>query len=153
MANPDIPSALGVLQTHLAAAGTALTDDLLDVDRGLPATRGRQIRYYWGGEVEPPRMGGPLVLNGQMVGERFIIAALWPLTDLSEELVTAIDVEMQLLAGEVRTRLLGDSTLGGYVTDLELSYAEPDIAIISNARHIVLQWTLDLAYVEYALAS
>ena len=148
----DIPAALVVLQAHLVAAGAALTDPLLDVDRGLPATRGRQLRYYWGGEVEPPRMGGPRVLNGEMVGERFLIAALWPLTDLSEELASATDIEMQLLAGEIRTRINGDSTLGGNVTDLDLAYGEPDLVIIANARHVALRWDLDLAYVEYTIA-
>jgi hypothetical protein len=153
VANPDIPAALVVLQAHLVAAGAALTDDILDVDRGLLATRGRQIRYYWGGEVAPVRMGPEhRVLNGEMVGQRFIIAAAWPLTDLTEANVTAIDVEMQQLAGEVRTRIQGDSTLGGNVTDLDLNYAEPDLIVIAGARHVVLRWDLDLAYIEYTLA-
>ena len=149
MANPDIPAALAVLATHLTNAGAALTDPILDVDRGLP-TGGRQLRYYWAGEVPPPKMSGPLVLNGQMVGERVAIAALWPLTNLSVELVTAIDAEMQVLAGEIRTRIQGDSQFGGNVTDLDLGYAEPDLVTISNARHVAVRWDLDLAYVEYA---
>lgn len=149
---PNIPAALVVLEAHLTAAGLALPDDLLDVARGLP-TGGRQLRYYWGGEVEPPRMGGPLVLNGEMVGQRFVIAALWPLSDLSPELVTTIDIEMQLLAGEIRTRIQGDSQLGGNVTDLDLGYADPDIVVIANARHVALIWQLDLAYVEYPIAA
>jgi len=148
----NIPAAIVVLQAHLVAAGAALTDPLLDVDRGLPATRGRQVRYYWGGEVDPPRMAGRRDLTGDIVGQRFIIAALWPLSDLSEELVTAIDIEMQLLAGEIRTRIDGDSQLGGNVTDLDLGYAEPDIVTVANARHIALRWDLDLSYVEYTVA-
>ncbi len=151
MANPDIPAALVVLATHLTNAGAALPDPIGDVDRGLPIG-GRMIRYWWGGEVPPPKMSGPLVLNGRMVGERFEIAALWPASDLDVTLITAIDVEMQLLAGEVRTRIQGDSQLGGNVTDLDLDYAAPDVVTISNARHLVLRWTLDLSYVEYALA-
>jgi hypothetical protein len=151
VANPDIPAALVVLEAHLVAAGAALTDDILDVDRGL-LTGGRQIRYYWSGECEPPNMGGTRVLNGELVGQRFTIAACWPLSDLSVELVEAIDVEMQLIAGEVRTRIQGDSTLGGNLTDLDLGYGEPDALLISGSRHVVLQWQLDFAYVEYAIA-
>jgi len=147
MAN-DIPTALTVLATHLTAAGAALPDPILDVDRGLP-TGGRNIRYYWGGEFDPPHMGGNSDLDGEMVGQRFIIAALWPLSDLSVEQVTAIDIEMQLLAGQIRTRILNDSQLGGNVTDLELSHASPDLVFIGNARHVALSWDLDLAYVEY----
>lgn len=152
MANPDIPAALTQLQTHLVAAGAALTDKLLDVDRGLPATRGRQLRYYWGGEVEPPRMDGPMVLNGEMVGQRFIIAALWPLSGLDEGLVTAIDTEMQVLAGEIRTRLNADNDLADHCDNTILHYAEPDIVTIANARHVVLLWDFDIAYIEYPLA-
>ena len=151
MANPDIASALGVLDTHLIAAGAAITEDINDVARGLP-TGGRQIRYYWAGEVEPPKMGGPRVLNGQMVGQRFAIVALWPLTDLSPATVTSIDAEMQTLAGEIRTRIQGDATLGGYVTDLDLGYGDPDLVLVSGARHIAVKWDLDLSYVEYAVA-
>jgi hypothetical protein len=150
MANPDIPAALVVLQAHLVAAGGALTDPMLNVDRGLP-TGGRQLRYYWGGEVDPPAMP-TRDMTGDIVGQRFIIAALWPLSDLSVELVTAIDTEMQALAGQVRTRILGDSQLGGNVTDLTLSNAEPDLVSIGNARHVALRWDLDLSYIEYAIA-
>ncbi len=152
MANPDIPAALVVLQAHLVAAGGALTVPILDVTRGLP-TGGRAIRYYWGGEVEPPKMTGPRVLNGQLVGQRFRIAATWPLSDLSPEQVTAIDVEMQLLAGQIRTRIQGDSQLGGNVTDLDLDYGDPDLVLISGARYVAMTWDLDLAYVEYAVAA
>ncbi len=151
MSNPDIPAALVVLQAHLVAAGAALTDPLLDVDRGV-LTGGRTIRYYWSGECEPPKMPGPRVLNGELVGQRFTIAACWPLTDLSVEQVTALDIEMQSLAGQVRTRIQGDSQLGGNVTDLDLDYGEPSMLTIAGARHVVMEWQLDLAYVEYAVA-
>jgi hypothetical protein len=151
MANPDIPAAIAVLQTHLAAAGAALTHDILDVSRGV-LTGGRSIRYYWVGECEPPKMGGQRVLNGEMVGQRFVIAASWPLSDLSTAQVTALDTEMQTLAGEIRTRIQGDSTLGGNVTDLDLEYGEAQMLAIANARHVVMEWQLDLAYVEYAIA-
>jgi hypothetical protein len=151
MANPDIPAALVVLATHLTAAGAALPDPIQDVDRGLP-TGGRMIRYYWGGEVDPPKMPGRRSLNSDIVGQRFEIAATWPLTDLTPEQVTIIDVEMQLLAGQIRTRIDGDSQLGGNVTDLTLGNAEVDLVVISTARYVGLRWMLDLSYVEYALA-
>lgn len=152
MANPDIPAALVVLQTHLVAAGAALTDDILDVDRGVLATRGRQIRYYWAGEIEPPLLPGNRSLSHELVGQRFMIVAAWPLSDLSEALITAVDTEAQLLAAEIRTRLAGDNSLGDHVTGLTLSYAEPDMLTIANARHLVVSWELDVAHVEYALA-
>ena len=149
----DIEAALAVLETHLVAAGAALTDPMEDVDRGIPATSGRSIRYYWAGEVAPPKMSGPMVFNGIMVGERFVIAAVWPLSDLDVETVTAIDVEMQDLADQVRTRIHGDSQLGGNVTDLNLDYGEPELVTIAGARHVALRWDLDLAYNEYPISA
>ena len=149
---PDIAAALVVLATHLTAAGAALTDPLTDVDRGLP-TGGRQLRYYWGAEVPPPKMSGPRVLNGELVGQRFVIAATWPLGNLLPDTVTAIDIEMQALVGQVRTRIQGDSTLGGNVVDLDLGYADADLVSISNARHVAVRWDLDLSYVEYTISA
>jgi hypothetical protein len=152
MANPDIPAALVVLQAHLVAADAALVAPSLNVARGIPAAQGQSIRYYWAGEIEPPRMGGNRVLNGELVGERFIIAALWPLTTLEDNNVTAIDIDMQTLAHQIRTRIQGDSTLGGNVTDLDLEYADPDTVYIGGARHVALRWDLDLSFIEYTLA-
>jgi hypothetical protein len=152
MANPDIAAALVVLDAHLVAAGAALTEDMNDVGLGLP-TGGRQLRYYYAGECEPPRMAGPRVLNGEMVGQRFIIAALWPIPDLSPATVASIDAEERQLAGEIRTRIQGDSTLGGNVTDLDLGYMEPDLVIITGTRYVACKWQLDLAYVEYTVAA
>lgn len=146
-----VAAALVVLDAHLVAAGAALTDKMLDVARGLP-TGGRQIRYYWSGEVDPPRMPGNQTLNSQLVGSRFVIAATWPLQDLTPDTVSAIDVEMQELAGQIRTRLDGDTSLGGSVASLDLSYGEPDFVVIANARHVAVLWDLDLSYLEYTLA-
>ena len=148
----DIAAALVVLDAHLVAAGAALTSPIVDVRRGLP-TGGRQIRHYYGGEVEPPKMSGPLVLNGQMVGERERIAVTWPLSDLEPAQVTAIDDEMRAVAVQIRTRIQGDSQLGGNVQDLDLQYGEPDLVLISGARHIALTYDLDMSYREYSISA
>lgn len=152
MANPDIPAALLVLTTHLVGAGGALPYPITDVSRGLPYAPGRQIRYYWAGETLPPHMTpSPRVLNGEMVGQSFTIEALWPLVPRTDSPTIALDTEMQLLAGEIRTRINGDSQLGDHVTDLTLGYAQPDLIIVSGATHVSLTWLLDLSYVEYPI--
>lgn len=142
----DVPSALAVVATHLVAAGGALTNPILDVDRGFP-TGGRSIRYYWTGEVE-----GSQVFARNVVGQRFAIAALWPLSTLAPEVVAALDAEMQLLAGQVRTRLDGDTQLGGNAEWLELGYGKADVVTISNALFVALHWDLDIWYVTYTLS-
>jgi hypothetical protein len=151
VANPDIPAALGVLQTHLEAAAAALTDTSFDVDRGI-LTGGRQVRYYWSGETDAPRFESRFDLTGELVGQKFTIAAAWPLNDLTPELATAIDVEMELLAGQIRTRLDGDLDLGNHIDNHLLGFAQQDVVLIGNARFVILEWDIDMAYVEYTLA-
>ena len=97
-------------------------------------------------------MSGPRVLNGELVGQRERIAATWPLSDLEPAQVTAIDDEMRALASQIRTRIQGDSQLGGNVTDLDLQYGEPDLVVISGTRHIALTYDLDMAFVEYPIS-
>lgn len=151
MANPDIPAALVVLQTHLAAAAATLTDNTFAVDRGI-VTGGRQLRYYWSGETEAPRFPERYDLNGELVGQRFTIVASWPLSNLTPALATAIDIEMELLAGQIRTRLDGDNDLGDHIDNHVLQFAQQDIVVIGGARHVVLEWDIEMAYVEYALS-
>lgn len=147
----NIPAALVVLQTHLEAAAATLTDNTFAVDRGI-VTGGRQLRYYWSGETDAPRFDSRFDLTGEIVGQRFTIVASWPLGNLTPALATAIDIEMELLAGQIRTRLDGDSELGGNIDNHVLQFAQQDVVMIGNARHVVLEWDIEMAYVEYALA-
>lgn len=150
VANPDIPAALAQLQTHLEAAAATLTDNSFAVDRGI-LTGGRQLRYYWSGETDAPRFAERFDLNGEIVGQRFSLVASWPLANLTPALATAIDIEMELLAGQIRTRLDADSDLGNHIDNHILSFAQQDIVMIGNARFVVLEWDIDMAYVEYAI--
>ena len=153
MAIPNIPAALVVLISHLTAAGAALVPPLTDVARGLPVNNGRQIRCYWAGEVLPPHMAGPHVLNGEMVGLSFTIEALWPIPERTGPPKIALDTEMQTLAGEVRTRINADSQLGDNVQDLTLGYATPGVVTVNGALQVSLTWQLDLSYVEYPIGA
>ena len=139
-------AALTVLGTHLLAAGTALSRPITDVSRGLPYARGRQVRYYWDAETEPVRMGGQRTLSEEMVSHRINIAALWPVPDGSETANTALDIEVVAFVDDVRGRILGDSTLGGNCTDLELDYADADLVTIAGGLHLAVRWTLTMDY-------
>lgn len=150
MANPDIPAALVVLQAHLVAAGAALTDPILDVDRGI-VVGGRQIRYYWSGEVDAPRFDSRYDLTGELVGQRFTVAATFPLSGLATDQVAALDAEMQTLATEIRTRLDGDNDLGGHIDNHVLGFVDPVVMMFGTVRTVVLEWDVEMAYVEYAL--
>lgn len=149
MAYADTKAAIVV---HAAAAGAALTNPILDARAGFPIPKDRCIRVYYGGETEPARMGGRRTLNSEMVGQRTLIAAFFAIRTTSEDVVIVIDAELQALAHDLRTRILGDSQLGGSATDLDLGYMEPDIVTFGNARYLMGLWEVVSDYTEYSLA-
>lgn len=141
---------------HAKAAALAADSKWTDVAIGLKTPTARCVRLYYGGEGEPPHMGEAekgRVLNGQMIGERLMVVAFWPLTSTSVSAYKAIDNEMYDWKHELRTRLQGDSQLGGTATDLDLEYAEPDIYVFGGARFVVLMSELRISYTEYQIGA
>jgi hypothetical protein len=138
---------------HALAAAAAVNAQWLDVAIGAPIPRGnRCVRIFYGGEAEPQRMGASRVLNGELVAETCALIAFWSMSTMDETAVKAIDTEMVGFKHELRTRILGDSQLGGASTDLEMGYAEPDFLVIGGGRWAVLEVTFTLDYTEYPLA-
>jgi hypothetical protein len=138
---------------HAAAAAAAVNAQWRDVAIGAPIPRGnRCVRVFYGGEAQPRRMGGPRVLNAELVAETVQLVAFWTMPTLDESIAKSIDDEMVAFKHELRTRILGDSQLGGASTDLEMSYAEPDYQVIGGARWAILGVEFVTDYTEYALA-
>jgi hypothetical protein len=149
MAYADTKAAIIV---HALAAGAALSDPILDVAAGFPVPRGRCVRVYWAGETEPVRMGGQRVLNAELIAERTRIVLFLPITLNDETLAAVIDAQLHAFKHDLRTRVLGDSQLGGQSTDLEFEYAEPDLVVFNNARFAVLVMDIVSDFTEYAIA-
>ena len=137
---------------HAAAAGAALTDPILDVSAGFPVPKDRCVRVYYAGETAPLRMGGNRVLNGELVSHRTLVALFLPVTDTEEFTAAIIDAEMFDFGHDLRTRILGDSQLGGASTDLTVGYLEPDLVTYNNVRYLLGLWEIISDYVEYTLA-
>jgi hypothetical protein len=138
---------------HAAAAAVAVNAQWKDVAVGAPVPRGnRCVRIFYAGESAPTHMGGHRDLTGELVAETIALVAFWGLGVLDETGVAAIDTEMVAFKHELRTRILGDSQLGGKSTDLEMSYAEPDFLVIGGGRWAVLSCEFVLDYIEYTLA-
>jgi hypothetical protein len=145
-------AALTNIGTHLTAAGAALAVPITDVMYAAPVPKGRCIRYFYGGETDPPAFSGKKTLNSQMVGETVLIVAFFPVSSLGETEAASTEDELWDLKDEVRTRIDGDSQLGGACTDLLLGDVEPDFVVIGNTRYRTLNWDLTLAFTEYTLA-
>lgn len=138
---------------HAAAAAVAADSTWTDVAIGVKQPDARCVRVYYGGEREPARMGGNRVLNGELVAHAVIVAAFWPLATLGLEAYKATEDQMHLFVHELRTRVLGDSQLGGTSTDLEMGYATPDVVVIGNARWQLVEVVFITDFTEYTLAA
>jgi hypothetical protein len=137
---------------HAAAAAAAADATWTDVAIGLARATGRCVRVFYGGEAAPARMGGARVLNGELVSETVIVAAFLPLADSSIGAYKAAEDQAFAFKHELRTRVLGDSQLGGASTDLLMSYAVPDVVVSNNARWLVLEAEFTTDFTEYTLA-
>ncbi len=149
MAYADTKAAIVV---HAAAAGAALSDPILDARAAFPVPKGRCVRVYYAGEAEPVHMGGRRVLNAEMVAHRTTIALFLPVSLNDEALAVIVDADLYDFGHELRTRILGDSTLGGAETDLDLGYLEPDLVTYGNTRYLMGLWEVLSDYTEYTLA-
>ena len=148
MAYADVKAAILV---HALAAGAALTVPITDVAIGFALPTGRCIRIYWGGEVEPRHIANR-TLTSELIGQRTIIGAFWPVTTLSTDQAAVIDAEMAALANERRPRLDGDAQLGATQTDISLDLGTPDFVTIGSTRFLAVFWNVIGDYFEYTLA-
>lgn len=145
---------LAAIKTHAVAAGTAMSNPIKDVAIAWPAPGPeRCIRIFYGGEAEPPRIGAPRVLNEELVAERIVLVAFWPMSNLSVKQAEVIEDELYDLKHEIRTRVLGDSQLGGQSTDLEMGYAETDFVLVGGTSYRTLEIEFLTDHTAYTLAA
>lgn len=142
-------SAIGV---HMAAAGTAVTPQIIDVARGAPVSvNTRMGRYWYAGTSEPPHYPGGTTLTTRMIGRRVTLAFFWPISD--KAVLAGLDDEIQAVEEAIYSRLLGDSTLDGACDDLLVGDAEVDYPVVNGAQTAELTIPLILDFGEaYAIA-
>lgn len=142
----------GIL-VHAKAAAAAVDAEWKDVSIGAPFPRGRSVRIFYGGEREPVRMGASRVLNGELVSEVIVLEAYWPTSGMGENELKALDDQMYDFKHELRTRVLGDSQLGGVSTDLEMGYVDPGWSQIGGTTYIGLRAEFTTDFTEYPIAA
>lgn len=145
---------IDAVATHATAAGAALSVPITNVAVGWPVPSGSCVRIYWTGEAEPVRMGGARVLNGEMVSDRIVVVAFFRVPDFSETAARNLILDMRLFKHELRTRILGDSQLGGNQTDLEMDYFDGDFISIGREGAIYGTVTTEIVtdMTEYPIA-
>lgn len=145
----DVNAAIDTITTHALSAGTALAAPVYDVIRGDPIPGpGRSVRVWYGGETEPERYESG-TLAAELVGERVLITAYWPIPGSDAAQARARDVELRTYTANLRTNIVGDSSLGGTVTDLVLGHARPDFAVYNGTWYRVFEWEAVLDFSEY----
>ena len=150
----DLATAISTIVTHAAAAAAAVDSTWTDVADAEPIPTGqRSIRVAYAGTSAPARMDERYTLNSEMVGEQVMIAAFWAMADLSTTNGARRNLEARTLADELRTRLNGDATLGGTVTDLAVGDAQTDWPVINGTQYRAMRWVVTLDYSEYTRAA
>lgn len=141
--------------THAVAAAAAVSTDFTDVQIGAPIPKGnRCVRLFYAGEASPEHFdGNRRVLNGELVAETIGLVAFWAMTTMDEGATKALDDEMVAFKHQLRTRVQGDSQLGGKSTDLAMHYATPDYLVIGGGRWAVLEVEFTTDFTEYPLGA
>lgn len=141
-----------VIATHAAGAGAALTRPIRDVQEAFPVAADRRVRVYFAGEAEVEKFTSRYSLNSELVAQVTVVVAFWAVGSLDEETARVLNAEMIAFAGELRTRLDGDSTLGGACADLTVGYAQQEFPTIANTRYVALAWEIVTEAIEYTRA-
>ena len=115
---------LAILDTHLVAAGAAISPTITNVSQGERASMTRRIDYYVTAIGEPQKMGAHTTLTDWMFGVGINIRIYVPVPDRSETLAANIEADLYAIVVEILTRIIGDSKLGGNCTDMTVNDTE-----------------------------
>ena len=135
----DLLTLMDAVQVHAAAAAiTASGAKFYDVAVGYPA----ELEHF----------SGDRVLNGVLVGQSIIVRGYWPLPETATKRQRVMEGEMGSFVKSLRSRILGDSTLGGACTDLAMGLAQCEQAVIAKIKYAIVDSTIVVEYDETALA-
>ena len=147
------PSAIAAIKTHAVAAGAAVDPAITDIDIGPPMpVSHRCVRIFYVGETEPAKMPGGHTLNSRMIGERIGLVLWIAVSNLSIPQLVAAETTLYDFKHELRTRILGDSQLGGMATDLEMAPFEVDYGPVGNTNYRTLETEFVTDFAEYTIA-
>ncbi len=149
----DISTVMTTIAAHATASVATFTPaSQWDVAVAPPLPRGKTVRIFYAGERETPHFGRGRTLRTQMIGQAVAVRAFWPVADYAKDRRKNLMVEMAAFAFQMRTRVHGDSQLGGNSIDLTSSLADPDDILFGQVHYA----TLDIEYVveadEFTLA-
>lgn len=105
--------ALTTLDTHLVAAGAAVSPAITDVAQGERTTGNSRIDYWFTEIGDPVRMGGAETLSDRMYGVTVLIRPHIAVSDRRETRNANVEARLYALSIDIVSRVMGDYTLGG----------------------------------------
>lgn len=143
---------MDAVQVHAAAAAvTAGGATFSDVAVGFPAAGGRRVRIFYGGERDPAHFGNR-VLDANLVAQAIMVRGYWPLAETAAKRQRAMEGEMAVFIKSLRTRILGDSQLGGNAVDLVMSPAVTEQVMVAGTKYAIVDLELVVDFDETTLA-
>lgn len=146
---------MDAIQVHAAAAAAAAYSTgakNYDVKVGFPASKGKCVRIYYGGEREPERFPatGP---DWQLAAQAINVVGYWPTNTTAASDHRLIEGEMAAFVKSFRSRIVGDYTLGGKAADgLRMDYATTDQIVLAQTQYAVCQLEIVVDYDEHTYA-
>lgn len=144
---------LDAIAVHAKAAAIAAGGaTFYDAQVGFPASKGPNVRVFYGGEADSPHFPEDLTLTSQIVGQRIIVRGYWPLSETATKRHRAIEGEMATFIKELRTRVLGDSDLGGESTDLVMLHSTTEQIVVATIAYAITNTEILTDFDEYTRA-
>lgn len=147
---------MDAIQVHAAAAAAAAYvtgSKAYDVAVGFPASKGRCVRIYYGGERETERFPDDETLNSQLVAQAINVVGYWPTPSAAPKEHRLIEGEMAAFVKDLRTRINGDYTLGGKAADgLRMGLTTTDQIVLAQTQYAVCQTEIVVDYDEHSYA-
>ena len=145
-------SIMDAIAVHAAAAAiTAGGTSFTDVAVGFPASKGRCVRIFYGGERPVMHFFEGRTLNSRLMAQAIIVRAYWPLSETATKRQRVMEGEMGSFIDSLRTRILGDSQLGSAGSDLEMSPAAADQGVVSGVAYSYVDTEIVVDYNEYTI--
>jgi hypothetical protein len=145
---------MDALQVHALAAASEVdaTGTFYDVAVGFDAAKGRTIRIFYDGEREAQHVLSNRTLNSVLIGQAVHVRGRWPLPESATKRQRVMEGEMATWVKSFRTRVLGDSQLGGEAVDLLMEPADVGIEVTSDTRYAVVDIEIVCDWDEYTLS-
>lgn len=139
---------LAVIDAHMLAAGTALTRPIRLILPGEPSTPPGNCGAYWYEGDGPPVHFPARTLTDEMVGERVTLRWYWQVSSRDKVAMGNLEADLRAVKVDLKSRLSGDSTLGGNCVDLDVGDADAAWLNLDGGLWRTLTIPLVLDYVD-----